>query len=135
MAILAIFTGNGVTKQMYDQLRKEVDWEHKHPTGIILHSAGFDDAGKNLRVADIWESEQDLNSFVNSRLKPVMERLNIPMPKGEIYPVHNVNAYAGVDIYKASITKKENLSQNELSDRLKAQSENKPVEKKDGKIG
>jgi hypothetical protein len=134
MAILAIFTGNGVTKQVYDQLRKEVDWEHKHPTGIILHSAGFDDAG-NLHVADIWESEQDLNSFVNSKLKPVMERLNIPMPKGEVYPVHNVNAYAGVDIYKVMISKKENLSPNELSDRLKAQSENKPVEKKDGKIG
>jgi hypothetical protein len=135
MAILAIFTGNGVTKQMYDQLRKEVDWEHKHPTGVILHSAGFDDSGNNLRVADIWESEQDLNSYVNSRLKPVMERLNIPMPKGEIYPVHNVNAYAGVDMYKARITEKGNLNSNKLSDRLKAQSENKPVEKKDGKIG
>ena len=54
MAILAIFTGNGVTKQMYDQLRKEVDWEHKHPKGVIFHSAGFDDSGNNLRVADIW---------------------------------------------------------------------------------
>jgi hypothetical protein len=64
-----------------------------------------------------------------------MERLNIPRPKGEIYPVHNVNAYAGVDMYKARITEKGNLNPNELSDRLKAQSENKPVENKDGKIG
>jgi len=31
MAILAIFTGNNITKQMYESLRKEVDWEHKHP--------------------------------------------------------------------------------------------------------
>ena len=134
MAILTIFTGDGFTKQMYEELRKQVDWEHNPPTGIILHAASFDNSG-NLRVADIWESEQDLNSYVNSRLKPVMERLNIPMPKGEIYPVHNVNAYAGVDMYKARITEKGNLNPNELSDRLKAQSENKPVEKKDGKIG
>jgi hypothetical protein len=26
MAILAIFTGDGFTKQMYEELRKEVDW-------------------------------------------------------------------------------------------------------------
>jgi hypothetical protein len=35
MAILAIFTGNNVTKQMYEALRKEVDWEHNHPAGSV----------------------------------------------------------------------------------------------------
>lgn len=53
MASLAIFTGNNVTKQMYEALRKEVDWEHNHPAGVILHAAGFDDSGNNVRVADI----------------------------------------------------------------------------------
>ena len=100
MAILAIVTGNGFTKQMYEQLRKEVDWEHKHPTGVILHAASFDNSGNNIRVADIWESEQDFNNYFNSRLKPVMERLNIPIPKGEIFPVHNVNAYQGTETYR-----------------------------------
>jgi hypothetical protein len=38
-------------------------------------------------------------------------------------------------MYKARITEKGNLNSNKLSDRLKAQSENKPVEKKNGKIG
>ena len=28
MTILAIFTGDGFTKQMYDEFRKEADWEH-----------------------------------------------------------------------------------------------------------
>ena len=100
MAILGIFTGDGFTKQKYEELRKEVDWEHKHPTGVILHSAGFDDSGNNIRVADIWQSEQDFNNFVNSRLKPAMERLNISMPKGEIVPIHNLNAYAAIDKHK-----------------------------------
>jgi hypothetical protein len=93
MAILAIFTGDGFTKQKYEELRKEVDWEHKHPTGAILHAAGFD-------VADVWQSEQDFNNFVNSRLKPSMERLNISMPKGEIVPIHNVNAFQDIDKYR-----------------------------------
>lgn len=100
MAILAIYTGDGVTKQMYEQMRKEVDWEHKHPPGGIFHAASFDDSGNNIRVADIWESEQNLNDFVNSRLKPAMEKLNVPMPKVEIFSIHNVNAFQGVDKYR-----------------------------------
>ena len=41
MAILGIFKTNAVTKQMYEELRKEVDWEHKHPDGETLHVAAF----------------------------------------------------------------------------------------------
>jgi hypothetical protein len=99
MAILAIFSGNGFTKQVYEELRKEVDWERQHPKGAIVHAASLDDSG-NIRIADVWESEQDLNNFINSRIKPVMERINAPMPKGEIIPIHNVNAFQGVDTYR-----------------------------------
>ena len=98
MAILAIFTGDGFTKQMYEEFRKEADWEHDPPTGIILHSVGFDKLG-NLRAADIWESEQDLNNYINS-IKHLMERINAPMPKGEIIPIHNLNAFQGVNTYR-----------------------------------
>jgi hypothetical protein len=99
MAILAMFSGDGFTKQVYEELRKEVDWEHKHPKGVIFHAASLDDSG-NIRIADVWESEQDLNNFINSRIKPVMERINAPMPKGEIVSIHNVNAFQGVDTYR-----------------------------------
>ena len=27
---------------MYEELRKEVNWEHKYPDGEALHGAGFD---------------------------------------------------------------------------------------------
>jgi len=50
-------------------------------------------------MVEIWESEQDLNNFVNSIL-PVMERLNIPMPKGETFPIHKVNAFPAIDKHK-----------------------------------
>ena len=98
MAILAMFSGDGFTKQVYEELRKEVDWEHKHPKGAMFHAAGLDGSG-NIRIADVWESEQDLNNFINSRIKPVMERINAPMPKGEIVSIHNVNAFQGVNNY------------------------------------
>jgi hypothetical protein len=41
-SILAIFKTNKITKEMYEALRKEVDWEHKYSDGEALHAAGFD---------------------------------------------------------------------------------------------
>jgi hypothetical protein len=99
---LGIFTGNNITKQMYEDVKKEVDWEHKHPPGLILHAASFDDSGNTMHVADIWESEQDLNNFVSSRLKPGLERVNVPIPNGEIFLIHNVNVYPGTDRYRVT---------------------------------
>lgn len=59
---------------MYETLRKEVDWEHKPSCRANAHSAAFDDSGNNVRVADIWESEEELDVFVRSRLMPVMQK-------------------------------------------------------------
>lgn len=99
MAFLGIFTGEGFTKQKYEELRKEVGWEKDSPTGVTLHVAGIDNSGI-IHVADIWESEQDFNNFLNSRLKPAMDKINLPMPKGELYPIHNVNAFEGIESFR-----------------------------------
>jgi hypothetical protein len=55
MAILAIFRGDNITKQKYESLRKEVDWEHKHPTGLILHVAGLSGSGNYDRVEQVFD--------------------------------------------------------------------------------
>jgi hypothetical protein len=85
---------------MYETLRKEVDWEHNHPAGVILHAAGFDESGNNVRVADIWESEEQLNNFVSNRLMPVMQKGGVPAPKVEIFQINDVSAYSGIDKYR-----------------------------------
>jgi hypothetical protein len=99
MAILGIFTGQGFTKQMYEDLRREVNWESNPPKGIILHAAAVDESG-NIQVADIWESEQDFTNYFNGTLKAGFEKINAPMPKGSFYEVHNLNAHQGIDSYK-----------------------------------
>jgi hypothetical protein len=99
MAILGIFTGEGFTKQMYEDLKREVNWENNPPAGVILHAAGLDKSG-NIQVTDLWESEKDFTNFVNGRLKAGFDKINAPMPKGELYQVHNINAYQGIDSYK-----------------------------------
>ena len=99
MAILTIFKTNAVTKQMYEELRKEVDWEHQHPDGALLHAGAFDDSDK-FCVADIWESQEHLNNFINNRLLPVMKKNNMPMPEGEIFQINDVSAFPGIGKYR-----------------------------------
>lgn len=100
MVILAIFKTNKITKEMYEALRKEVDWEHQHPDGVVLHTAAFDNSGANFRVVDIWESEEHLNKFVTSRLLPVMKKINMPMPEGELFQINDVSVYPSIDKYR-----------------------------------
>lgn len=99
MAIMCIFTGKGFTQQMYEQIRKDIDWEHDHPRGEIFHAVGSDKSG-DIHVTDIWESEEDFDNFIDSKLKPALEKINAPMPIGGVYPIHNVNVFPGMDSYK-----------------------------------
>jgi hypothetical protein len=99
MAILAIVTGS-LTKKMYEDLRKEVNWEREHPTGAYFHAVGFDDSGNNMYVADVWESEEQFTNFIRTRITPVMEKINAPKLKVEVYRIHNVNAFPGIEKYK-----------------------------------
>jgi hypothetical protein len=99
MPVLAIFTGK-LTKAQYDILRKEVDWETKHPAGGIFHAASFDDHG-NVHVADVWASADDLNAFAQTHLMPAFAKHNIPPPTVAVYPTHKVLAYSGISKFQA----------------------------------
>jgi hypothetical protein len=61
--------------------------------------ASFDDSGA-IRVADIWESEDQWNNFLNTRLMPFMQKTKVPPLRTEIFPIHNINALSGLDSYK-----------------------------------
>lgn len=98
MAILVIFTGN-TTKSQYEALRKEVNWERQHPKGGILHAASFDESG-HIHVADVWESAETLNAFVEQRLVPAFTKLGLSPPEVAVYPIHNLNAYQAIDDFK-----------------------------------
>jgi hypothetical protein len=60
----------------YDSVSERLDVESDPPAGLIVHTVGF--TGKGLfRIADVWESEGDWESFRDGRLaealKPMME--------------------------------------------------------------
>jgi len=92
MAIIAILTGKGFTKEMYEELRQEVGWESDPIDGWIMHAVRFDESDQ-LHMINIWESTQKMKAGFMSRLRPIMQKIGIPEPQAEVYPAYNVNVF------------------------------------------
>jgi hypothetical protein len=99
MAILAIFHGRGFTRAIYDKLRSEVNWEGNHPKGALFHAMGVDEKG-DLRVADVWESQADLDAFLKNRLMPGLQKHKVPPPDAQVFPLHNATVYPALSRLK-----------------------------------
>ena len=99
MAVLAVFTGAGFTRQMYESLRSVVQWETRLAPGGLVHASAFDEGG-DLHVADVWNSPEEMNEFVTQRLIPGFQKLNIPMPQVQVFPLHNLNVYPAAVKYQ-----------------------------------
>ncbi len=73
MAIMPINKGDGLTSDMCEALRKDVNWEGNPRLGIIFHAASLDESG-NICVADVWESEENWKNFLDTSLKPFTQK-------------------------------------------------------------
>ena len=80
-----------VTKEQYEAVRKDVNWEGKQPRGAKFHVAYF--AKDGFHVTDVWDSAQDFNAFVETRLMPGVAKTGIKsQPKVEISETHAIFA-------------------------------------------
>jgi hypothetical protein len=88
MAIRMRMRWDGATQELYDAVRTIVDWEGDPAPGGLLHVAWF--VGDQLNVCDIWETPEEFNTFVETRLMPGVARAGVPgQPEVEIHPVYN----------------------------------------------
>lgn len=92
MAIAMMVDNPRGSKEIYDQVRKELGLEDR-PAGGIFHAAGPSPNG-GWRVIEVWESEEDAQRFVRERLMPAFEAVGVPgpPPEPEMWPVHNYMA-------------------------------------------
>jgi hypothetical protein len=66
----------GMDRTTYDALRKQLDIDHEHPLGLIMHGATEIDG--TMRVAQIWESEWYARRFDEDILAPALEAVGAP---------------------------------------------------------
>jgi hypothetical protein len=79
----------GVTPELYEKAREVVNWEGDVPDGAALHVAGFDADG--IRVTDVWDSAEQFQAFVESRLMPGVQEVGIEgQPDVEFFPLERI---------------------------------------------
>ena len=63
----------GTPIEMLDGVTEELGAKANPPTGLILH-VHYEDGGQ-VRITDVWESEQAYQTFREERLTPAMEKV------------------------------------------------------------
>jgi hypothetical protein len=69
----------------YDSIVQALDLQSA-PDGLIVHTAGFDDADGVFRIFDVWQTREQGERFVNEQLNPILERAMAEAPEGEFIP-------------------------------------------------
>jgi hypothetical protein len=98
MAIMALFRSPRVDRTVYDAIIQELDLERQPAAGALTHACGFDDQG--ICVADVWESRQDFDAFLNDRLRPVFAKLNLEFEQPTVFDAYAFTVTDEVDRYK-----------------------------------
>jgi hypothetical protein len=91
MPIVMNMRWEGVSIEQYDAVRGIVGWETNRPPGAIYHVAAHD--GTAMVVTDVWDTAQDFDTFVASRLMPGVAQVGVTsQPEVSILPAHAIFA-------------------------------------------
>jgi hypothetical protein len=89
MSTVMLMEWAGVSQDQYNQVMRTLDLDKNPPNGAIFHVAGFNSG--NLRVLDVWESQQAFERFQKERLEAAVKKAGITsQPRVQFYPVHNI---------------------------------------------
>ena len=75
MATVMLMHWPEVTKEQYEAVRRDVNWEGDVPHGAKFHVAWFGEDG--FRVLDLWDSREGFETFVQERLMPGVQKAGI----------------------------------------------------------
>jgi hypothetical protein len=75
MAIIMNMYWPEVSEAQYQEARKLVNWEGDNPPGGKFHTAWM--AADGFHVLDLWESAEQFEAFVQTRLMPAVQQIGI----------------------------------------------------------
>jgi hypothetical protein len=91
MAVAMFMHWPGVTAGQYDAVMARLELDANPAAGGVLHVAALTDEG--LEVCDIWQTEQAFQGFLEHRLLPVAQELELEgEPEVRLVPLHNLFA-------------------------------------------
>jgi hypothetical protein len=89
MAVAMFMHWPGMTADQYDALVARLDLDANPAAGEILHLAALTDEG--LEVCDVWQTEQAFQSFLEHRVMPLVQELQlVGEPEIRVVPLHNL---------------------------------------------
>jgi hypothetical protein len=91
MAVAMFMHWPGITARQYDAVMARLELDANPAAGGVLHVAALTDEG--LEVCDIWQTEQAFKGFLENRLLPVAQELELQgEPQVRLIPLRNLYA-------------------------------------------
>ena len=88
MPVCFIMDFPGGTLEQYDQVMELMQLHNELPEHALFHVVGLN--GDDLRVADVWESDEAFQAFAQSQIGPHSAAAGIAEPKITRIPVHRI---------------------------------------------
>ncbi|HVD56124.1 MAG TPA: hypothetical protein VNC17_04725 [Thermoleophilaceae bacterium] len=88
MSVLIRFAPASLTVEQYDEAVRRIQENGEWPPDGMEYHVCFGSDG-NLRVSEIWDSQEQLDAF-GERLMPVLSEIGIEPGQPEILDVHNI---------------------------------------------
>lgn len=88
MSILIRFSPASLTVAQYDESVRKLEEAGVFPPDGLEYHVCFGTDG-NLRVSEIWDSQEQLDAF-GERLMPVLSEVGIDPGEPELMEVHNI---------------------------------------------
>ena len=88
MSVLIRFAPASLTVEQYDEAVRRIQENGEWPPDGMEYHVCFGSDG-NLRVSEIWDSQEQLDAF-GERLMPVLSEVGIEPGQPEVLEVHNI---------------------------------------------
>jgi hypothetical protein len=85
--ICRIYDVAGGTIEQYEQVAEKISMDK--PQGAHVHIAGKNERG--IQVIEVWDSQEDIDRYMNAGLGQAMQAANIPQPMITEFEVHTLD--------------------------------------------
>jgi hypothetical protein len=88
MAVAVEMSLPGVTLDQYHQIIQRLGAQNEGPhpdPGCLFHWAAAE--GDNLRVTDVWSSQDQWERYAQERIAPLSDEVGIAMPEVKVTPI------------------------------------------------